>query len=57
MSTKNYFMDWVEGGALIANPPWSDDTRTGSYGVPSVSSAERGRIWLELAAVIRPVAR
>ena len=26
VATPNYYMDWVEGGSLIANPPWDDDT-------------------------------
>jgi len=44
-----YYMDWVEGGELIANPPWEDDTRTGSYGAGSLATVEHGRIWLEAA--------
>jgi creatinine amidohydrolase len=48
-STPNYYMDWVEGGALIANPPWDDDTRTGAYGAGSLGTAEKGRSWLEAA--------
>jgi creatinine amidohydrolase len=48
-STPNYYMDWVEGGALIANPPWDDDTRTGAYGAGSLGTAEKGRRWLEAA--------
>ena len=39
----------VEGGALIANPPWDDDTRTGPYGAGSQATAEKGRLWLEAA--------
>jgi creatinine amidohydrolase/Fe(II)-dependent formamide hydrolase-like protein len=42
-------MDWVEGGALIANPPWDDDTATGAYGAGSLATAEKGRLWLEAA--------
>jgi hypothetical protein len=42
-------MDWIEGGALIANPPWEDDTRTGAYGAGSLATAEHGKIWLEAA--------
>ena len=42
-------MDWVEGGALIANPPWDDVTRTGAYGAGSLGSPEKGRLWLEAA--------
>ena len=49
ISTANYYMDWVEGGALIANPPWGDDTRTGAYGAGSLGAAEKGRLWLEAA--------
>ena len=49
IATPNYYMDWVEGGALIANPPWDDDTRTGAYGAGSLGSAEKGRLWLEAA--------
>jgi len=49
VSTPNYYMDWLEGGALIANPPWSDDSPTGAYGQPSVATAEKGRAWLAAA--------
>lgn len=49
VATPNYYMDWVEGGALIANPPWDDDTATGAYGAGSLATAEHGRIWLEAA--------
>jgi creatinine amidohydrolase len=49
ISTPNYYMDWVEGGALIANPPWDDDTETGAYGAGSLATAEKGKIWLEAA--------
>ena len=49
VSTPNYFMDWIEGGALTANPPWEDDTRTGAYGAGSLGTAEKGRFWLEAA--------
>ena len=55
ITTRNYYMDWIEGGALVANPPWEDDTATGAYGAGSVATAERGRIWLE-AAVAEKVA-
>jgi creatinine amidohydrolase len=55
VSTPSYFMDWIEGGALIANPPWDDDTKTGAYGAGSHASAEKGRIWLE-AAVAEKIA-
>lgn len=49
VSTPNYYMDWIEGGALIANPPWDDDSKTGAYGAGSLGSAEKGRLWLEAA--------
>ena len=26
ISTPSYYMDWVEGGSIIANPPWEDDS-------------------------------
>jgi hypothetical protein len=41
-------MDWVEGGELVANPPWDDDTATGAYGAGSVATVENGRRWLEI---------
>jgi creatinine amidohydrolase len=49
ISTEEYFMDWSEGGRLIANPPWTDDTTTGIYGDPTLATAEKGRLWLEAA--------
>lgn len=49
IATPNYYMDWIEGGALVANPPWDDDTATGAYGAGSLATAEHGRIWLEAA--------
>jgi creatinine amidohydrolase len=49
ISTPSYYMDWVEGGALIANPPWDDDTATGAYGSGSLATAEKGKIWLQAA--------
>lgn len=49
VATPNYYMDWVEGGSLIANPPWDDDSRTGAYGAGSLGTAEKGRIWLQAA--------
>lgn len=49
VSTPDYYMDWIEGGALIANPPWDDDTKTGAYGAGSHATAEKGRLWLEAA--------
>ncbi len=49
VSTPDYYMDWIEGGSLIANPPWDDDTKTGAYGAGSHGTAEKGRLWLEAA--------
>ena len=49
VATPNYYMDWVEGGSLIANPPWDDDSKTGAYGAGSLATAENGRLWLEAA--------
>ena len=49
IATPNYYMDWVEGGSLIANPPWDDDSRTGAYGAGSLGTVEKGRLWLEAA--------
>lgn len=49
VSTPSYYMDWIEGGALIANPPWDDDTKTGAYGAGSHATAEKGRLWLAAA--------
>jgi creatinine amidohydrolase len=49
ISTPAYYMDWVEGGALVANPPWEDDTASGAYGAGSLANAENGRAWLEAA--------
>lgn len=49
VATPNYYMDWVEGGVLIANPPWDDDSRTGAYGAGSLGTAEKGQVWLEAA--------
>jgi len=48
-ATPNYYMDWLEGGALIANPPWTDDTISGAYGAGTQATAEKGRLWLEAA--------
>ena len=50
VATESYYMDWIEGGALVANPPWDDDTATGAYGAGSVATAEHGRLWLNAAA-------
>jgi creatinine amidohydrolase len=49
VSTPDYYMDWIEGGSLLANPPWDDDTKTGAYGAGSHATAEKGRLWLEAA--------
>jgi creatinine amidohydrolase len=49
VSTPDYYMDWIEGGSLIANPPWDDDSQTGAYGAGSHATAEKGRLWLEAA--------
>jgi creatinine amidohydrolase len=49
VSTPSYYMDWVEGGTLIANPPWDDDTATGAYGAGSLATAEKGALWLDAA--------
>ena len=49
VATPDYFMDWLEGGSLVANPPWDDDTKTGAYGAGSHGTAEKGRLWLEAA--------
>ncbi len=49
VATPDYYMDWIEGGSLIANPPWDDDTQTGAYGAGSHATAEKGRLWLEAA--------
>lgn len=49
IATPSYYMDWVEGGSLIANPPWTDDTQNGAYGAGSLASREKGEMWLEAA--------
>ena len=49
VTTPSYYMDWVEGGALVANPPWMDDTTSGAYGAGSLATPENGKIWLEAA--------
>jgi creatinine amidohydrolase len=49
VTTPSYYMDWIEGGALSANPPWEDDTRTGAYGAGSLGTAEKGEYWLNAA--------
>ena len=55
VATESYYMDWIEGGVLIANPPWDDDTATGAYGAGSMATAEHGRLWLD-AAIAEKVA-
>ncbi|MFH1523396.1 MAG: creatininase family protein [Chloroflexota bacterium] len=49
ITTPSYYMDWIEGGTLSANPPWEDDTRTGAYGAGSLGTAEKGKYWLDVA--------
>jgi creatinine amidohydrolase len=49
ITTPSYYMDWIEGGALTANPPWEDDTSTGAYGAGSLGTAEKGEYWLKVA--------
>lgn len=49
ITTDGYYMDWIEGGELVANPPWGDDTATGSYGAGSVATAAHGAAWLKAA--------
>jgi len=49
IASPNYYMDWVEGGALVANPPWDDDSVYGAYGAGSLGTAEKGQIWLNAA--------
>lgn len=49
IATPSYYQDWLEGGALVANPPWTDDTQTGAYGAGSLGTAEKGKIWLDAA--------
>lgn len=49
LESANYKMDWTGEGALILNPPWSDDTRTGSYGQPSLGTAVKGKLWMDAA--------
>jgi creatinine amidohydrolase len=49
VTTPDYYMDWIEGGSLVANPPWDDDTATGAYGAGSHGTAEKGRLWFEAA--------
>jgi creatinine amidohydrolase len=49
IASPNYYMDWVEGGALVANPPWDDDSVYGAYGAGSLGTAEKGQTWLNAA--------
>lgn len=49
ISTPNYYMDWIEGGALIMSATWEDDTLTGAYGSGSVATVENGERWLKVA--------
>ena len=49
ISTPNYYMDWIEGGALIMSAMWEDDTLTGAYGSGSLATAENGERWLSIA--------
>jgi len=49
IATPSYYMDWIEGGALVANPPWDDDTKTGAYGAGSLGTKEKGEYWLKVA--------
>ncbi len=49
IATPSYYMDWIEGGSLVANPPWDDDSKTGAYGAGSHATAEKGRAWLDTA--------
>jgi creatinine amidohydrolase len=49
IATPSYYMDWLEGGALVANPPWDDDTKTGAYGAGSLGTKEKGEYWLKVA--------
>jgi creatinine amidohydrolase len=55
VATPNYYMDWIEGGDLVANPPWDDDTATGAYGAGSLATAEHGRLWLEAAVAEKAI--
>ncbi len=47
--SPSYYMDWNETGALVANPPWKDDTFTGAYGAGSLATSEKGTAWLQAA--------
>ncbi|MFC2063637.1 creatininase family protein [Chloroflexota bacterium] len=47
ITTPSYYMDWIEGGSLSANPPWYDDSIFGAYGAGSFGTAEKGSQWLK----------
>ncbi len=49
ITSPNYYMDWIEGGALMMSAPWEDDTLSGSYGAGSLATADNGARWLEVA--------
>lgn len=49
IATPSYYQDWIEGGVLVANPPWKDDTQTGAYGAGSLATAPKGKYWLKIA--------
>jgi creatinine amidohydrolase len=49
ITTESYYMEWVEGGALLANPTWLDDTTSGAYGAGSLATITNGRIWFDAA--------
>jgi len=42
-------MDWVEGGALVVNPPWDGDSKTGVYDACSLATSKHGKLWLDVA--------
>jgi hypothetical protein len=47
-------MDWIEGGSLIANPPW-ETTPNHAYGAGSHATAGKGRLWLDAAIEEKPI--
>lgn len=47
--TPRYGVDWVSDGVLVANPCWTDDSITGSYGAPTVATREKGERWMQQA--------
>jgi len=49
ISTPSYYMDWLDCGTLVANPPWEDDTSCGAYGAGSLGTRKKGKAWLEAA--------